>query len=94
MKQTYKEPLLKEVIDRTLKDKTPEQRQEILQEYAWAEHPDNPKFDGEDSHAADILFNFYNSYPHIVAPYLSKADWLSFREYETRKISEEANDAE
>ena len=50
-KKTYKEPLLKEVIDRTLKDKTPEQRQKILQEYAWAEHPDNPKFDGEDSHA-------------------------------------------
>ena len=67
-KETYKEDLLKEVIERSLKDK---------------KHI-----------AADILFNFYNRYPHIVAPYLSKADWLSLREYETRKQIEEADDAE
>ena len=75
-KETYKEDLLKEIIDRSLvgvESELPKDKTKI---------------------ASDILFDFYNRYPHIVAPYLSKADWLSLREYETRIISEEADDAE
>ena len=53
-KEKYREPLLLEVIDRILKDKNREQRQKILQEIAfaehpevaWDEHPENPKFEG------------------------------------------------
>ena len=75
-KETYKEDLLPEVIERALvgvESEIPKDKTKI---------------------ASDILFNFYNRYPHIVAPYLSKQDWLSLREYETRMISEEADDAE
>jgi len=39
-----REPLLREIIDRTLKDKSKEQREALSQEMAWAIHPDNPNF--------------------------------------------------
>ena len=38
------EPLLREIIDRTLKDKSLREREDLSQEMAWAIHPDNPKF--------------------------------------------------
>ena len=67
-KETYKEDLLPEVIERSLKE--------------------------NKQVATDVLFDFYNRYPQIVAPYLSRQDYLSLREYETRKQIEEADDAE
>ena len=39
-----REPLLREIIDRTLKDKSLREREDLSQEMAWAIHPDNPKF--------------------------------------------------
>ncbi len=68
-KETYKEDLLPEVIERSLKDIKP-------------------------NNASDVLRDIYYRYPQIVAPYLSRQDYLSLREYETRKQIEEADDAE
>lgn len=52
----YTEPLLAEVMERTLKDVSPERRQAIAQEMAWAIHPDNSKF--KYSKIPHELFNF------------------------------------
>lgn len=40
----YYEPLLAEVMDKRLKDVSPERREAIAQEMAWAIHPDNSRF--------------------------------------------------
>ena len=60
----YTEPLLTEVMDRTLKDVSPERRQAIAQEMAWAIHPDNSKF--KYSEIPHELFEIYEPNEHLI----------------------------